>query len=113
MRPMKFLRIDRTGPLAELVLARPPVNALDSELLAEITHACAELDRDDAVRGVLLRGEGKCLSAGLDLEAVTRLDAAGAAAFLADVDAAFGALYTLAKPLAVAVDGHAIAGGLL
>jgi enoyl-CoA hydratase len=108
---MKFLRIERQGPIAELTLARPPVNALDSALLSEIAAACAELERDDAVRGVLLRGEGKCLSAGLDLAAVAQLDAAGAAAFLGDCDAAFGALFAFSKPLAIAVDGHAIAGG--
>ncbi len=107
------LRIERSGGIAELVLARPPVNALDGATLSEIVDACGALERDGEVRGVLLRGEGKCLSAGLDLSVFGPMDRAGAADFVARVDAAFRALFVFSKPLAVAVEGHAIAGGML
>jgi enoyl-CoA hydratase len=110
---MKSLRIEKTGPIAELILDRPPVNAMDGQLLAELAQACASLERDDAVRGVLVRGEGKCLSAGLDLAAVVTLDRAGAEAFFGKFDAAFDATLAFGKPMAVAVDGHAIAGGMV
>jgi enoyl-CoA hydratase len=110
---MEFLRIERPSTTAELVLARPPVNALHSGLLREIADAVAALDGDDSVRGVLLRGEGKCLSAGLDLAEVASLDERGALEFFATFDSAFNALFGIGKPLAVAVDGHAIAGGLI
>jgi enoyl-CoA hydratase len=107
------LRIEKTGPVAELILDRPPVNALDGQLLAELAQASASLERDDAVHGVLVRGEGKCLSAGLDLAEVVTLDRAGAEAFFTRFDAAFGAAFAFSKPMAVAVDGHAIAGGMV
>ena len=110
---MKALRIEKTRPIAELILDRPPVNAMDGELLAELAQACASLERDNAVHGVLVRGEGKCLSAGLDLAAVVALDRAAAEAFFARFDAAFAAALGFYKPMAVAVDGHAIAGGMV
>jgi enoyl-CoA hydratase len=110
---MSSLRIEKAGAIAELILARPPVNALDSQTLTELAQAFAELLRDDAVRGVLVRGEGKCLSAGLDLAEVVALDRAGAEAFFARFDAAFVAALAFEKPMAVAVDGHAIAGGVV
>ena len=74
---MKALRIEKTRRIAELILDRPPVNAMDGEVLAELAQACACLERDNAVHGVLVRGEGKCLSAGSDLAAVVAPDRAG------------------------------------
>jgi enoyl-CoA hydratase len=110
---MTSLRIEKSGPIAELILNRPPVNALDASLLMELEEACTTLQRDDGVGGVLVRGEGKCLSAGLDLGAVIGLDRAGAEAFFKRFDSAFTALLAFEKPMAVAVDGHAIAGGMV
>ena len=55
---MKALRIEKTRRIAELILDRPPVNAMDGEVLAELAQACACLERDNAVHGVLVRGEG-------------------------------------------------------
>ena len=40
---MNALRIEKTRPIAELILDRPPVNAMDGELLAELAHACDQL----------------------------------------------------------------------
>jgi enoyl-CoA hydratase len=110
---MMLLRIEKRGPIAELILARPPVNAMNGQLLTELAEAFANLERDDAVRGVLVRGEGKCLSAGLDLAEVAALDRPGVEAFFSRFDAAFRAALAFDKPMAVAVDGHAIAGGMV
>jgi enoyl-CoA hydratase len=110
---MKFLKFESHDGIVEMVVDRPPVNALGSELLAELIEACKQLEHDDSVHGVLVRGEGRCLSAGLDLAEVASLERDQVASFLARVDGAFGCWLRFDKPLAVAVDGHAIAGGML
>jgi enoyl-CoA hydratase len=63
----QHVRIER-GPIAELVLARPDArNAMTVAMGDEVAAAVAELDRDPAVRVVLVRGEGKAFCAGGDL----------------------------------------------
>lgn len=56
------------GGVVELVLNRPDKrNAITHEMDDELMLALDELELDDAVRAVILRGEGKVFSAGHDL----------------------------------------------
>lgn len=110
---MEHVRIVRDGPLAEVVLDRPKVNAMNLALLGDLAAAFEEVTRDASIAGVLVRGEGKTLSAGLDLKEVAGLDESSIDAFLDRLDRAFTAAYSYPRPLAVAVTGHAIAGGMV
>ncbi len=112
-RNMSYVQQQRRDGITEVVLNRPKVNAMNSALMTELTHTFAALASDETVKGVLLRGEGKCLSAGLDLREVAQLDSASLGQFLDLFDAAYTRLFTFPKPMAVAVTGHAIAGGLV
>lgn len=107
------VRVARDDGIAELTLCRPKVNAMNTELLAELASAFEQLERDAEVRGILVRAEGNAFSAGLDLVEVASLDDAGLEVFLAIFDDAFGSAFRLDKPMAAAVAGHAIAGGLV
>lgn len=109
---MEHVRVEVNGGIAEVVLNRPKVNALDWQLLEELAQGMREVAADDAVAGVLLRGEGSCLSAGLDLNIVGSLED-DLGAFIDRLDEALTACFCLPKPLAVPVSGHAIAGGLV
>lgn len=108
---MSLVQVHSSGAFTEVVLDRPKVNALDLALLTEIGEVFERLAAADDVRGVLLRAEGSCFSAGLDLRELVSLDRAGTEAFLDAFDRAFGAAYRFPRPLAVAVEGHAVAGG--
>ncbi len=111
---MKHLHIELdTHGIAQLILDRPKVNAMSSELLAEMCQAFGQLSSDDQTRGVLVRGQGSCLSAGLDLSELMGLQGPDVTRFLEWVDGAFDAAFRFQKPMAVAVQGHAIAGGLV
>ncbi len=110
---MSGVNLDVQGGLAELVLDRPKVNALGAETNAALGDAFARVARDDGIRGVLVRARGRCFSAGLDLMEVTALDRPGMSDFFGRFDRAFSAAFRCPKPVAVAVAGHAIAGGLI
>jgi enoyl-CoA hydratase/carnithine racemase len=110
---MPHVRVTVEGGIGELVLDRPKVNAMSRELLREMRAGFTELAQDQRVRGVLVRGAGRCLSAGLDLVEVSGLDHAAAFEFLDEFDAAFFAAFSFPKPMAAVVHGHAIAGGLV
>ncbi len=56
------------GPVATLTLNRPKqFNALDADLRAELRQAIVDLERDDAIRVVILKGTGRGFCAGADL----------------------------------------------
>ena len=63
---MSALRLERDGPVLRVTLARPERrNAFDAALIAELTHAFADVG--DA-RAVVLAGEGDVFCAGADVE---------------------------------------------
>lgn len=100
------------GAIRELRLSRPPVNALDMALCRALIAALDQAAADD-VDGVLLSGEGRVFSAGLD---VPQLLAHGQdRAALRDGWLSFlGATRALGLsrvPVAVALAGHVPAGG--
>ncbi len=99
--------------IAVVTLVRPPVNAMDAGLLEELAALFEGLEADSAVRAAVITGEGRAFSAGLDLKAVPDLDCAGRRRLVGALNASFGTLYAWPKPLVAAVNGHAIAGGLV
>ena len=78
MRPMststksyESVTIERTDTVAEVVLTGPGKgNAMGPAFFRELPEVFTELDRDDAVRAVVLRGKGGVFTYGLDLKAV-------------------------------------------
>lgn len=101
---------ERRGFVAVLRLDRPPVNALDLELLIELEERLGALERDDA-RAVVLTGAGRCFSAGVDLPRLLKEGEDYARAFVPRLDTAFRRLFAFPKPVVAAINGHAIAGG--
>jgi enoyl-CoA hydratase/carnithine racemase len=102
--------IDHPHGIRELRLARPPVNALDPELIATLKHALEQAPRDGA-QALVLSGAPGLFSAGLDIPALLQVDRAAMRAFWNDF---FGVCATLARapiPIVAAVTGHSPAGG--
>ncbi|MDW3646660.1 MAG: enoyl-CoA hydratase/isomerase family protein [Bacteroidia bacterium] len=62
------LKIEISGKIAHLILNRPQaLNALNKQVLKELVEACEYLNKQKEVRAVIIKGEGKCFSAGADL----------------------------------------------
>ncbi|MGA2473574.1 MAG: enoyl-CoA hydratase-related protein, partial [Acidimicrobiales bacterium] len=69
------IRYETDGAVATITMNRPDVaNAQDSRLIDEIDAAFDLADADDAVRVVILAGEGKHFSSGHDLKALVSGD---------------------------------------
>jgi enoyl-CoA hydratase len=71
MREFENLLIDRVGTdgrVGRITLNRPEkMNSLSQELLFELNDALHDLEADDTCRVIILRGNGRCFSAGYDL----------------------------------------------
>src|ERR1700730_7983912 len=65
------IRYETDGAVATITLNRPDVaNAQNSQMLDELDRALDLADGDDAVRVLVLAGEGKHFSAGHDLKEI-------------------------------------------
>ena len=98
------------GPVRELRLARPPVNALDTGLIAALRAAVEEAPGSGA-RALVLSGRPGMFSAGLDVPYLLNLDRAAITAAWEDFYGLMEALATSSIPIAAAITGHSPAGG--
>ena len=64
-----------------VTLNRPKVNAQNTALLQELADTFEVAQKDEAVKGILFKGEGKCFPAGLDLQEVLSFDKKGLSEF--------------------------------
>ena len=101
-------RADRQG-VACLTFHNPPVNAINSAVRREIDEALTALAQDDAVVGVVISGAGRLFSGGGDLREIGRPEPAGAPT----MSALARRIELFAKPVAAAMHGKAIGGGVL
>ena len=106
----EFLRVERTGPVATIWIDRQTkMNTMTMAMREEFPGIFRELDGDDAVRVVVVRGAGgKAFSAGGDLAEFLTL-------VPADLEQ-WGDTLTAAercrKPVVAAIDGFAMGAGL-
>lgn len=105
------VREDLGDGVVALVLSRAPVNALSAGFLDRIAARLEELAADDAVRAVILKSPFKVFSAGLDLKEAQAFDDIGEREIVRALNEDLLALYTFPKPVVVALNGAAIAGG--
>jgi enoyl-CoA hydratase/carnithine racemase len=108
-----FIDTDRQGGIAIVTLRRPAANALNLELTEEIAAVFESLGKDRSVRSVVLTGQGKSFCAGVDLKAVPHYSEADQRRMVDALNRAFYAVYSCTVPVVGAINGHAIAGGLV
>jgi enoyl-CoA hydratase/carnithine racemase len=94
--------------IRELRLARPPVNALNAELLRRLTDA---VEGAAAAHAIVITGQPGVFSAGLDVRAMLALDRDGVAAVFVELWRASRALACSPVPVVFGLTGHSPAGG--
>jgi enoyl-CoA hydratase/carnithine racemase len=88
-------------------------NALSTELITQVAAALAEADVDDAVRGVVIAGDGPAFSAGADLnETLAMHTVPDTLRYLASLKRLTAAIESLSKPVVAAVHGPCRTGGV-
>ena len=96
--------------LVEIQLARPPVNALNRDLLVALQQAITEATGSGA-RGIVLSGSPGMFSAGVDVPALLGRERAEVRAFWREFFATCGVLARSPIPVVAAITGHSPAGG--
>ena len=102
--------LDRTERVAKITLNRPKaLNALNSELIAELNTALDDLDADDAIGVIVVTGSDKAFAAGADIK---EMQAKGFIdAYSGDFIDPWERITRCRKPVIAAVAGYALGGG--
>jgi len=109
------LRVARNGGVATLTIANGErMNAMTAAMWLRMPELIAELDHDETVRVICVRGDGeRAFSAGADISEFETLRSGPAAdAYNASNQATFAALSACATPLVAMIHGHCLGGGL-
>jgi enoyl-CoA hydratase/carnithine racemase len=96
------------GRIRELRIARPPVNALNAELLHKIVEA---VEGAAAAQAIVISGQTGVFSAGLDVRAMLELDRDGITAVFVELWRASRAIACSPVPVVFGLTGHSPAGG--
>src|SRR5690348_11899437 len=111
--PYQFIKYEVANGVATITLNRPEVyNALNDEITYELQDAIKAVAKDQAVRVVVLTGEGKAFCSGQDLKASA---AQGKRSFLESLHKRYNPLIlgmrNLPKPIVCRLNGVAAGAG--
>jgi enoyl-CoA hydratase/carnithine racemase len=107
----EFVKLEVAEGVGTIRLARPPMNALSTQVQEELRAAAGEASRRDDVRAVVIYGGPKVFAAGADIKEFadtshTQMIARGEA-----LTSSFTAVARIPKPVVAAITGYALGGG--
>ena len=106
------IKYEVKGKLGYLTINRPKaLNALNTEVLSELADALKEIEADDAVKAVIVTGEGKAFVAGADIAQMSKLNAVEGRAMMQAGHKVMNTIDQMPKPFIAAVNGFALGGG--
>ena len=116
-----LVAIERDGPIVQVRLTRPEkLNAQSQEMWHELRLARAELVGDTSIRALILSGEGRSFSAGLDTAVLSNFNGTpvpddardlDGPALVAKIQESFTWFQEAPYPTIAAVQGHALGAG--
>jgi len=98
--------------IARVTLRRPPVNALNKELVAELIDAARALRANDDIWVIAVQGEGKVFCAGADLKERAGVSQEKVIEFVSGIQAVAASWCDVPQPVIMGIHGAALGGGL-
>jgi cyclohexa-1,5-dienecarbonyl-CoA hydratase len=106
--PFASLVFEADPPVARISLRHPPLNVIDIRMMEELAQCLAEIEGRPDVSVIVISGEGKAFSAGVDVAAHTPDKVEE---MLMKFHAVIRALVAMKKVTIAAVHGHCLGGG--
>lgn len=110
--PYHFITCSVSDHIARVTLNRPPVNALNKELVSELTGVAKGLKQREDVWVVAVQADGKVFCAGADLKERKSIPADQVIGVVEGIQSAVSAWCELPQPVLMCVHGPALGGGL-
>jgi enoyl-CoA hydratase/carnithine racemase len=111
---MEKVILNKEGNVAKISLNRPEAfNSMDYDLVKELEEVVIEVDKDESIKVIVLRGEGKSFCTGADLKYFLSIkdDRIKLARFIDQINRACNSLEDVRVPVLAVVHGHCLAGG--
>lgn len=112
----EFIRVESQEGVATLTLNRPAtLNSWNQKMRDELREAVRGLVADDALRVLVITGEGRAFSAGEDVRGMRGLTELGTRGFrrvARDIHNVFDEIEAMEVPVIAAINGVAAGGGL-
>ena len=105
---VRRISVELAPPVARVVLRNPPLNVIDIPMMEELAEALAGIDGRPDISVIVLSGDGKAFSAGVDVAAHTPDLVEG---MLTKFHAVIRALVDIKKVTIASVHGHCLGGG--
>ena len=108
----EFVTLEVKDGVGTIRLDRPPVNALNAQVTAELAELAKEATERDDVRAVILYGGEKTFAGGADIKEMATRSYPEIAKFGATLTGTLAAIANIPKPVVAAITGYALGGGL-
>ena len=112
----EFLKLEKQDGIAVLTLDRPAtLNSWNQKMRDELREAVRGLVADDALRVLIITGEGRAFSAGEDvrgMQGLTELGTRGFRRVARDIHNVLDEIEAIEVPVIAAINGVAAGGGL-
>ncbi|KPL19038.1 MAG: hypothetical protein AMJ92_04880 [candidate division Zixibacteria bacterium SM23_81] len=106
------LIVEREGDVGLVKINRPDrLNALNFRILEELTSALKDVSQEDAIKVVIITGEGKAFVAGADIAEMRDMDSLEARTFSRQGQRVLDRIESMEKPVIAAINGFALGGG--
>lgn len=101
-------------PLAIITLSRPAaLNALTWAMYQQMEAHLERIAADEAIRAIIIRGEGKAFAAGTDIQQFQHFTGDDGIVYERTMERIVERLYTITKPTIAAIHGYAVGAGLV
>lgn len=110
---MDFVNVDIREGLAEILLNRPKVNAINGQVVHELAQCFDEVRGDDTAKALILTGEGSFFSFGFDVPELYDYEKKDFTEFMFNFSDMLRNVFLFPKPVVAALNGHTIAGGCI
>lgn len=108
-----YIIYEKIKGLAKIKLNRPEkLNALNSEVYAELENVLIDCERDPEIKVILITGNEKAFGAGADVDGMSKSDVVFAYHLTDQSQRLHERLAEIPKPTIAAIAGYALGGGL-